>query len=165
VVDGYAVNSPSGWSIFNNTGSNDWANGLTAAKIMTAADITAGGVNVTLIGPYNGVAAAITIDGSTVNGVRDLSALRSSGSQSYSMSSPSGLFRASGSDLILGFTYVRGAMSTSISNFTQIQSTNSANASAFLGRYSATLSKIGLVETATYPSGNNGYYWSLLAIY
>ena len=165
VGDGYAVNSPSGWAVFNNTGSNDWANGLTAAKIMTAADISAGAVNVTLTGAYNGVATAITIDGNTVNGVRDFTAARSSGNQSYSISSPAGLFRASGSDLILGFTYIRGSMTTSISNFTQIQSANTANASVFLGRYSATLSKIGLTESATYPSGNNGYYWSLLAIY
>lgn len=164
VSDGYAVNNPSGWTVFNNSGSNDWANGLTAAKVMTAADITAGNVTVTLIGPYSGVAAAATLDGSTVNGVQAVIASRSSGSSSYASTAISGLYQASDANLILGFTYSRGAMNPSISNFTQLQLANTGNASAFLGQYATTFSKLGFFETATYPAGNNGYYWCVVAI-
>lgn len=165
VSDGYAVNSPAGWAILNNTGSNDWADGLTAAKIVNAADITAGGGTVTLVGAYNGVTAAVTIDGSTFTHVREVTAARSSGSAGYSSASMVGLPTAESSDLIIGFTYVRGTMSPTISNFTQLQQVNATSASAFLGKYSSAPGKLGIVEAATYPTANNnGYYWSLVAL-
>jgi hypothetical protein len=164
VSDGYAVNSPTGWTILNNTGPNDWADGLTAAKLMTSADITAGSATITLVGPYNGVAAAVTVDGSTFTHVREVTALRSGGSASYSSAAIAGMFTAADTDLILGFTYIRGAMNPTISNFTQLQQLNAANASGFLGKYALVPTKLGLSETATYPSGNNGYYWSLVAL-
>ena len=164
VSSGYAVNSPAGWLLLNNTGSNDWANGLTAVKIMSSADITAGSVVVTLIGAYDGVAASVTVDGASMNGVRGVSAARSAGSTSYSSAPVLGLYDAVNTDLLIGFTYTRGAMNPSISNFTQLQVLNSANASGFLGRYGSLLGKLGLSETSTYPSSNNGYYWSVVAL-
>lgn len=164
VSDGYAINNPAGWVILNNTGPNDWANGLTAAKIMTAADITAGSKTISLIGAYNGVAAAVTIDGNTMNGVRGISSSRSAGSTSYATAPIGGLFEAYDSDLKIGFTYIRGAMNPSVSNFTQLQLVNAANASGFLGLLSSSLGKLGINETATYPASNNGYYWSVVAV-
>ena len=125
--------------------------------------ITAGAVTVTISGPYNGVAAALTVQGSTVVGVREVAAGRSAGSASYSSSSLAGLYTALNTDLVIGFTYARGAMNPSVSNFTQLQQLNAANASGFLGIYSTTLGKLGINETATYPAGNNGYYWSLVS--
>lgn len=164
VSDGYAVKSPAGWTILDNTGSNDWANGLTAAKIMNSTDISAGSVTVALVGSYNGVAAAATIDGSTMAKLREVTAARSAGSASYPSTILTGLYTATDTDLILGFTYIRGAMNPSISNFTQLQLVNAANASGLLAKFSNVPSKLGVGETATYPSGNNGYYWSMVAI-
>jgi hypothetical protein len=164
VSDGYALNSPADWVILNNTGGNDWANGLTAIKVMTAADITSGSVTVTLIGAYNGAAAAVTVDGSTLNRMTEALAQRSSGATSYSSASVGGLVKAADTDLIIGFTYIRGAMNPSISNFTQLQLVNASSASGFLGRFASTFGKFGMAETATYPASNNGYYWSLVAL-
>jgi hypothetical protein len=166
VADGYALNSPAGWVILNNSsGGNNWANALTVAKIMTAADITAGSVTVTLVGPYNGVAAAVAIDGSTLSHVEEVSAQRSLGDRGYPSASVGGLVKASDTDLIIGFTYVRGTMNPSISNFSQLQLLNFSYASAFLGRYTSTFGKLGMIETATYPAAySEGYYWSLVAL-
>jgi hypothetical protein len=55
-------------------------------------------------------------------------------------------------------------MNPSISNFTQLQLVNAASASGFLGQYATTLGKLGIGETATYPIGNNGYYWSVVSL-
>jgi hypothetical protein len=164
VSDGYAISTPIGWAILNNTGSNDYANGLTAAKVMTAADITSGSVTVTLYGSYNGVAAAVTIDGSTFNRMIEVTAERNSAGANAPSALVGGLLKAADTDLIIGFTYVRGTMSPSISSFTQLQLLSAAEASGFLGQYASTFGKLGMLETATYPSSNNGYYWSLVAL-
>ena len=55
-------------------------------------------------------------------------------------------------------------MNPSISNFSQLQLLNAFWASAFLGRYTSTFGKLGMIETATYPAVNDGYYWSLVAL-
>lgn len=66
---GFAFRNPAGWTLFGNSaGSN--ANGFVIAKVMTAADISAGSVTITTTGAYYGVIAAVAIDGSTMTGVR-----------------------------------------------------------------------------------------------
>lgn len=165
--NGYPITAvPAGWTpIHLGASSGNYTNQGCAAKIMTAADIAAGSVNVTAGGGFNGIWAALTMTGSTVTGIDHLDYFDSLGSVSYTSAPITGMFGVSSSDLLFGFLSTRGTMNVTVSSgLTILQTVNSPSASGILFQIGGgAMTKLGINELATLPVANNGVAWTTLA--
>lgn len=166
--NGFAGNysAPSGWTPIHlapNVGN--YTNQNCAAKIMTSADITAGSVVVNAAGSFNGITAAITITGTTVTSFDHSDAYDSSGSTSIASASVTGMLGVASTDLIVGFASTRAADTLTVSsNMTILQTINAASASGIVFSIAAAgITKLGLLETITAHTSNNGLTWTTLA--
>lgn len=162
---GFGFNNPTNWTVLDNeTGGN--FNGVVLAKVMTAADITAGSVTITTAGGFNGVLSAVTIDGTTMTGIRQPSAfVRSSGGPSAAtattISNQSGL----STDLIITFAATRATGNVTFSSgITSLQAINAASASGAVGKFTGTLTALGMAETWQCSAAGSGYYTAAVAL-
>lgn len=158
---GWNVGNVAGWTVFDNqTGSN--TNGAILAKVMTAADITAGSVTVAFGGSYYGIIALVTIIGTTMSGVRGLTAVRSS-SGVTTLTFPSSVPFLS-TDLILVYVSNRGNSTNTMTNTTVKQTNSQVDASGMIGVFSGTLAKLGFSETANFTATGSGYYVAVVGL-
>ena len=163
---GFNFNNPAGWTVLdNNQGSN--INGFLAAKIMTSADITAGSVTLTTGGAFNGVISAVTINGTTpgMTGLRlpgSFTRNTGAGVTSIALTTASPL----STDTTLVFFAQRGTVNCTFSSgVTSLQAINATNASGAVGRFTGTLTALGVNETGTFSgSATNGYYSALVSL-
>jgi hypothetical protein len=159
----WSLNNPAGWTVFDNeVGSS--ANGMVIGKVMTAADISAGSVTITTGGVYNGVLAAVTINGSTMTGLRGPAVfVRSGGGPAAGARLVLSSFIPLPTDLVLVFVGIRAATNITLSSgLTSIASVNAADASGNLARFTGSLELLGLSETATPSAAGSGYYTAIL---
>lgn len=162
---GFGFNNPANWLVLDNqTGGN--FNGVTLAKVMTAADITAGSVTITTAGAFNGVLAAVTVSGTTMAGLRLPGVfVRSSSGPAAATANPMQNFAAFTADLVLAFASSRVAGNFTFSaGITSLQAINAANASGAVGRFSGTLTALGVNETWQSSVAGSGYYSAAIAL-
>ena len=155
---GYSINAISGWTIFRQDNTTT-VQGALFAKIMTAADITAGSVTVTFTGTYWGSVCLVTINGVTMAGVRDIQVIRTN---TASQILNSGL--ATSSDLVIFFIGNRGNSTNTATNSTQLFNQSATDASLNVRRFTGTPGPLGVNETATYTSIGSGSYQVLLTL-
>lgn len=152
----YQINTPSGWNSFQVT-NQGFYNGAIFAKVMTAADITAGSVTVTTTGTYNGIISAVTIDGSTVtNYVTSSAVFGTSGVTSANTN----VSLIQSTDLIIAFATTRGNIACDITNTsaTSLQNQQATEASAAVETITGDSTVFGESVTATFASSGSGYY-------
>jgi len=162
---GYGFTNPAGWTVLDNQ-QGGYASGVTIAKVMASADITAGSIAVVANGVYNGVVAAVTINGTTMNGLRSPSVfVRSSagpaagGTVGFSTSTPNT------TDLVVVFVGIRAASDISLSSgFTSLSNINATEASGSVSKFTGSLELLGLNGTATSSTAGNGYYSAVVII-
>ena len=141
IESAFSVTSPTGWTVLDNSGHGSTSFGA-FTKIMTSADISAGGVTINCGGGYNGVWACVSFQNAT-GGVRAFAS-------NFSGSSPivattSGSPMAGDYEIVFGGT--RGANSTVVSSdgtVLQYQAAVGQDASGAI--YGRTLSASGAVS-------------------
>jgi len=161
----FGFNNPANWAVFDNqTGGN--FNGVVLAKVMTAADITAGSVTITTAGGFNGVLAAVTITTATMVGLRlPGNFIRSSSGPM--LATATGMLNQAGftPDLILCFAASRVTGNITFSaGITSLQAINATNASGAVGDFTGTLTALGMVESWQSSVSGSGYYSASIAL-
>jgi hypothetical protein len=166
VTNGYnLLTVGDGWINIGPSPNGNYANGITIVKELDASDISLGYVTVNATGGFDGDYAVVIVDGSTVTRYRQGEWNQSGGSGSVSTFAMPPLEDAEQTDLIIGFSYMRGNGAVTISNFTSLATPlTGTNASAFVGQFTGTLSKTGLAEVVSFGGGNNGCYNSVVSI-
>lgn len=155
---GFSVNTPAGWIVVDSNNTTT-VQGCVFAKIMTAADITAGSVTVTFTGGYWGSVSLATIDGTTMASIRGLGVLKATTASQAVANAV-----ATNADLVLFFLGNRGNSSNSASNSTQLFNQSAADASLNVRKWTGTTGPLGLSETATYSSISSGSYQVAIAL-
>lgn len=165
--NGYAVTTaPAGWTtIYLSNNGSLWTNQGCIAKVMTSADITAGSVTVTATGSFNGYWAALTIDGSTTPSYVQRNYSDSPGSTNTPSSAVTGMLGVSATDLMIGFASTRSNQTMTVSaNMTVLDSAAGSDASGIIYEIdAAALGPLGMNETISAPTANNGLAWTTLA--
>lgn|GEM_PF-6579283 len=162
---GWGFSNPSGWVVLDNE-AGGYASGVVVAKVMTAADIAAGSATVNTSSAYNGVIAAVTIDGSTMAGVRLPGSFVKNGNNlaagaTINLSS----LTPYPTDLTLVFVGVRGTSNITFSSgVTSMSSINAPNASGNLGKFTGALTDLGVGESATSSASGSGYYTAIVSL-
>jgi len=156
---GYSSNSGTAWNVAQNlTGSN--FNGVMLYKTLTAADITAGSMTITMGGSYNGVICAVCMVG-TVN-VRGISASRN-GSGSSPIVLPTTV-APQVNDRVLHFGSNRGNSVNTVSLGTSVQNVAAVEASGILT--SQSISSAGNISPSfAYATPGSGNYQASVSMY
>jgi trimeric autotransporter adhesin len=157
---GNAPIAPAGWVVLDlsNVGSNTLA--ATYAKVMTAADISAGSVTLTYSASFNGAAMAVTIQTPTQNAVRGVGAIRNN---TGIANMPYRLVTARPIDLCLVYAGTRAASNITFpTGSTVLQTLNATNASAGLAVVPASV--LGVDGVAASSVVGSGYYTSVVAL-
>lgn len=151
--NGNSPGIPSGWTTLHDGTAGSNTLGFTCCKIMTADDITAGSVNITVSSAFAGTAIAVTVEGSTQQALRGASGIRSNNG---SLSMPYNFFQALAADLCLAFVGTRANVAITFpAGSTVLQSASATNASAAAAV--VTPGRLGVAGFATVPSAGNGY--------
>ena len=156
---------PVGWNALYNPLVANYTNGIVVAKILTAGDITTGSCTIGWAGSYDGTYACVIINGASMIGSRDFVGSATAGSTSFAsvVTTPSLLMTST--DLVLGFASSRGNGAVAITNFTALNTAvTTTNSSGFLGKYTGSIGKFGLSETASMATANNGIVYNLIAL-
>lgn len=161
----FGFNNPANWIVLDNETGNNF-NGAVFAKVMTAADILAGSVTVTTAGAFNGILAAVTVTGTTMAGIRQPSAFVRNGAGPGAATATSITNQAPFAlDLILAFASSRVAGNITFSaGITSLQAINAASASGAVGKFTGTLTALGMVETWQSSVAGSGYYTAAVAL-
>ena len=162
---GWGIVNPTGWTVLDNQ-QGGYASGSVIAKVMSAADITAGSMTLSANGTFNGVVAAVTVTGTTMSGLRapSLYVRNSSGPDAggtLNLSTQTPLT----TDLVLAFVGVRSADNITLSSgFTSLSTINATDASGVVGKFTGSLQLLGLSEAATATVAGSGYYTAVVVI-
>lgn len=153
---GWAVNTPSGWTTIDSKPGTNW-NGGVVAKVMTSADITAGSVTLTFSGSYNGVVAAVTINGTTVQNYINKGSTQSSSGATTAQESVS---LTDSTDLVLCFASTRLSTTCSVTNSgaVALASSSGSNASGAVASLSNASDIFGTTVNNSFGSSGTGYY-------
>lgn len=164
---GYNVSSgPTGWTVFASS-NQSFYNGMIAAKVMVAADITLGTATFTFTGAFDSHAISICLTGATVvSVVQPVAFLANTAGGAVQNLSPAGVKT---SNLVIGFLGNR-ASSTNTVTFNGVagtvqQTASTANSSAGLVTGVATVSQLGGVACiGSMTTGGSGVYFGVVAV-
>lgn len=149
---GFFAPVPTGWTQFYaQRGTNAQINCF--GKVMTAADITAGSVTVTMEGTFNSCVMAVTIIGTTF-GLFNGAGVFQSGSSTTSFALTNALAREN--DLVLNFAYTRAAANVTMADSNEIQTVNATNASGAIGQFTGDLNQLGMQDIVSVSGANSG---------
>jgi hypothetical protein len=156
---GFQANAPTGWMTYNaSTGTN--INGSVFAKILTAADISAGTVTITFGGGYYGVVGAVSFVG-CAGGVRTVAATRNStGATSRTVTTDA---TPQSGDYVIYFGSTRGNITCTVNQGSSLQTSSNANASGCV--YGGSLGSSGAVSADfAYSSAGTGDFQAIIAV-
>lgn len=152
------ASTPANWQLLDQQIGSYW-NGSVIAKLLTAADITAGSVNITMASSGDWVASTITFQGNT-SGIGGLTASRnSSGVASRALGTPTTV--AGARYILFGSGATKSAVT--ISEGTQLQSISDGNNGSG-ALYQSTVHPFFGSANVNFASTPSGDYQAILAI-